>query len=561
MKSSLAIKLNVLIFSILILFSIVLGSVLYKQITDGIKEAAVEKAASDLELGFRYIDKAIPGEWYVEEGVLYKGDTPMNENYDLVDEIGDMTGGTVTLFLHDTRIATNVILDGERAVGTQVSEEVAEAVLSREEIYLGEADVAGYSYQTAYMPITSANGEVVGIWYVGASQEFIDSTVKSAMQGFLIVLTAVMVVAVGAVFVFTKRLTRRLSKLTDGVKAAGEGDFSIQFSDTSKDEFGQLAGSFNTMVKKIHRLLSNVSHLSQQVAASSEQLTASAEETTKATDQISESVQNVAAGTEKQLEKAVVSNEVAETISFEMENISHHIEQANEKANRTSKTAEEGGKVVDQTLMKMKDIQDKSESGVQVIRSLSNKSVKIGDILSVISGISEQTNLLALNAAIEAARAGEQGKGFAVVAEEVRKLAEESGDSAKQISTMIGEIQEGISESVTAMESSRTSVASGIENADKAKETFKDISEAIKDVSDQVMNVTEATQHVTTNIGKMVTSINESKLITENAAGYSQNVAASTEEQTATMEEIASSAFTLAKMAEDLQKAVSAFKL
>lgn len=145
----------------------------YQQVTNittVIEKDALEKARSDLFMGMALMDAMYPGEWRVEEDKLYKGETLINNNHQLVDKIGQLTNGdTVTIFLGNTRVATNVILeDGKRAIGTQVSDEVARKVLDENQIYLGQADVVGNTYQTAYMPIHDSDGEVIGIWYVGA---------------------------------------------------------------------------------------------------------------------------------------------------------------------------------------------------------------------------------------------------------------------------------------------------------------------------------------------------------------------------------------------------------
>ena len=140
-----------------------------KIMTTLIEGEALAKARSDLQTGMEIIDMKYPGAWRAEGDKLYKGEELINNNFEIVDEIGRLTNGnTATIFLHDVRITTNVIADGERALGTEVSSEVAEKVLKQGEIYLGQANVVGHTYQSAYMPIKDARGEIIGIWYVGA---------------------------------------------------------------------------------------------------------------------------------------------------------------------------------------------------------------------------------------------------------------------------------------------------------------------------------------------------------------------------------------------------------
>ncbi|MFS0671723.1 methyl-accepting chemotaxis protein [Ornithinibacillus sp. 179-J 7C1 HS] len=554
-------KLNLLVISILLAFSIILAFVVQGQIRSAIEESARAKALSDLELGYNYLDVQYPGEWKIQGNSLYKGTTEINDNEEIVDSIGEMINGTVTIFMNDTRVTTNVMNEGNRAVGTVASEEVIEKVIHNEDIYTGTATVVGQEYQTAYQPIYNSNNEVIGMWYVGASQAFIDETIASTLQKFFIVLAVVIVLALGTVIWFTNRLKKRLSKVTGALELAGQGDFTSDITDHVEDEIGQLTTSFNHMKENLKGLLHNVADTSNQVAASSEQLTASSEETSKATTQIAESIQEVAAGSEKQVESANDASNLANEISTGIELIRGNIQSVNQSSITTSDKAQQGAEVIDNTVNQMNAIQDKTNSTAVIVKQLGNKSEKIGEIVSLITDVAEQTNLLALNAAIEAARAGEHGKGFAVVADEVRKLAEQSGNSSNQISEMIKNIQTDIMKSVQSMGEGQKVVEVGRDYVLQAGKSFEEIQEAISVVSKQIEEVTFAIQQISESTVSMVTSINGTAQIAQDAAGYTQNVAASAEEQNATMQEISAAANVLSNMAEELLAAVNTFKL
>ncbi len=114
-----ATKINTLVIFILLVFSILLGIVIQILVTAGVKESAIEKAQSDMYLSYQAINHEFPGEWTITGGQLYKGDFLVSDNHEIVDYIADMTGGTVTIFQGDTRVSTNVVVDGDRVVGTQ----------------------------------------------------------------------------------------------------------------------------------------------------------------------------------------------------------------------------------------------------------------------------------------------------------------------------------------------------------------------------------------------------------------------------------------------------------
>lgn len=144
-------------------------------------KSAEEKLKSDLKFGARYLDLNYPGNWHFENHKLYKGPALMEGNYGIVDEIGKLTGDTVTIFKADTRVATNVYKEGKRAIGTQAASQVAEVVLKQGREFIGEADVAGTKNITAYQPIKDSTGKIIGIWYVGVPATPYDDASQSFM--------------------------------------------------------------------------------------------------------------------------------------------------------------------------------------------------------------------------------------------------------------------------------------------------------------------------------------------------------------------------------------------
>lgn len=201
------------------------------------------------------------------------------------------------------------------------------------------------------------------------------------------------------------------------------------------------------------------------------------------------------------------------------------------------------------------------DNSAQVVAELGERSKEIEQIVEAISGIASQTNLLALNAAIEAARAGEQGRGFAVVAEEVRKLAEQSQEAAKQIAKLISDIQGKTGEAVTAMVNGTQEVRRGTEVVDQAGRAFKDINGHVQEVAGIAQGTADGLIRLTAESQQILEGILDVKRTSQEISGQTQTISAASEEQSASVEEIAHSSQHLANLADQLQIIVAKFNL
>ena len=248
-----------------------------------------------------------------------------------------------------------------------------------------------------------------------------------------------------------------------------------------------------------------------------------------------------------------------EQMSANIQQISVNADGVAQSSDKTAKAANEGLRSVNTAVSQMAMIEETVTRSAQVVMQLGERSKEIGQIIDAIAGIAGQTNLLALNAAIEAARAGEQGKGFAVVAEEVRKLAEQSHDSAQQIAAMIKEIQIDTENAVVAMQKGTKEVAIGGQVVNTAGEVFQQIVVLVDQVLEQVSEISRAIQQAASGSQAVVFAVKDINEVSKDAAAQTQTVSAATQEQLASVQQIAASSRELAKMAEALQNAVKKF--
>jgi methyl-accepting chemotaxis protein len=380
---------------------------------------------------------------------------------------------------------------------------------------------------------------------------------------FVLILGIIAVLAGITIALFMGRIiSKPIISLANSAKKIAEGDLSVDVvSVKNKDEIGELVGSFNLMTKNLRMLIEQVSTNSIHVASAAEELTASAEQTTQATDQIALSIQEIASGSDTQVQSANECSTAMKEMTIGIQQVAETSSSVSESAIETNKEANLGNESLQKVIHQMNTINTSVEDSASVIRRLGNLSNEIGNIIGVITGIADQTNLLALNAAIEAARAGEHGKGFAVVADEVRKLAEQSKESADQIAELINKIQVDTNQAVNVMEVGTQEVATGMQIVKETGEGFEKILRSIEQVTAQIQEVSAISEEMSASAEEVNASLEEMAHIAQHSSSNTQNVASASEEQLASMEEITSSASSLSNMAEDLQALVSKFKI
>jgi len=378
----------------------------------------------------------------------------------------------------------------------------------------------------------------------------------------LIVLASALIIGTIIIMWFSGKISNPIVLITKQVEKLAKGDLKTDpVLIKTNDEVGELSKYFNEMSGNLKEMIFSVSEASHQVAGTSEQLSASSEETAKLVQHVAESIQEVAHGAEDQVNRSNEANEAAKKISLHIKDIVTYVEDVNLSSQQTADGAENGNMIVTNTVDQMRTVQKHTSNLSGLVNGLGSKSKEIGKIVSMITSVADQTNLLALNASIEAARAGEQGKGFAVVANEVRKLAEQSGDAAHQISQLIADIQVDIDQSVLAMSEGQSSVDDGLRLVDEAGNAFQDIVQAVRHVSNQIGEVSNAVHEMSAETNEMAEMIVDTAETANEAAGYTQQIAAAAEEQSASVEEITTVSNMLAQMAEQLQSSISDFKL
>jgi methyl-accepting chemotaxis protein len=415
----------------------------------------------------------------------------------------------------------------------------------------GQRSLAGYTF----VPSTDW-GVVVQL---PEAEALADIRMQLMISMGMVVATLLLLIV--AAFAISRSIAKPLARMVIGARAVAAGDLTQSLLVDSRDEIGQLSEAFNSMVVQLKDLIRQISANAEQLTASCQEITAGADQSAQAANQIAGSITDVAKGAAEQLAVVNDTSSVVEQMSASIQQVSANADEVAGQTAQAALKAQAGDKSVVKAIEQMKHIEKTVITSSEVVAKLGERSKEIGQIVDTIAGIAGQTNLLALNAAIEAARAGEQGRGFAVVAEEVRKLAEQSHQAAKQIAILISETRDDTDKAVEAMSNGTREVKLGAEVVNATGQAFREIVALVAQVSGQTEEISTAMQQMATGSQLIVDSVRKIDGLSRQATGEAETVSAATEEQSASMAEMASSCQAMAKLAADLQTAVNKFRI
>jgi methyl-accepting chemotaxis protein len=555
-----------------LLSALVVGGITYKNISDYELTKVKEKLKMIAELGARNVDAEIHSE-------LQQGDEENKDYNSLLAKLRSFkkTSGLTYLYTFSpvNKDTVKFVLDTDDSdqqakIGDQYPEDGEKLDLEIKQALKGKITVTQIprtdqwgTFLSGFAPIKNSKGDVVAI--VGADIDVKDLT---AMKHKLLLLFGIGIVlsvllSIGAALLFSRLISRPISLMVDGLEdvVRNSGDLTQEIKIKTGDEIEQLAGKTNELLANIRSIIKMIRETTLQVNRNSKEITESIKNTSEVTENVNQAMQEIARGAGEQSQ---VVNESTEKI----EELSDSINVLSDNSNEISKSVDDAIGYTNEGTLAMIELQQKFKVSEEIVgtvsettKKLESKSEEIVKIIEVITNISEQTNLLALNAAIEAARAGEQGRGFAVVADEIRKLAENTKVSAKEISNHINEVRDQSVETADAMNKIVETISSQSTSIDNTSSVLIGITDTVNKISGNILNIDIAIKNVYTEKEYVLKLIHHIQQTSEQMVAGTEEVNGASEEQHIVVENIAESVHQLRNMTSDLENAVKKFKV
>lgn len=400
-------------------------------------------------------------------------------------------------------------------------------------------------------------------WYVVGTipYSYLNSGSKVLRNNTIIISLVSFIISMLVALAISMSISNPLKKLVLIMNEAKDGNFTLNITDNSSDEIGEVITAFNNMVSKINTLISNVKNLSENVLNNSEIIKKTSQYSKKHSEKITDAMIEITQGTANQVCSLNEGINCMNHLSYEIDDINKQTENVSLVIEETKKIKEESTESVEILKNKAHETRVVSEKIICNINSLNLDIKDIRGIVEIISEIAEQTNVLSLNASIEAARAGESGKGFSVVAEEIRNLANRTKKSSIKINRIITDIQKKSKMTVQEADKSKIIIEDQMLAVSKVDCSFIDIFKSMIQIATRLEGIVQSINKIVESKNITETSIESSSFILDETDTMTKKVVLETKSQIQEIQNIFKFTKELNLSAEALNSAINEFKV
>jgi methyl-accepting chemotaxis protein len=519
-------------------FTFIVAVLSVKNVCGNVIETMVKHELSAAQYSFEVaVDNMAVGTFMYTNEKFYKGKKKITDNTQFFDDFSENVDLQVTIFYGDTRVGTSLMdEDGNRMIGTKAADEIyQEVVVNGNHYYSDNVEIGGKKYYAMYAPLYQVNSdEIIGMTFVGLDTSEIMSIYHTNLAGSIAILCVILVAGFILTLISLRIVVVAISKVVNDLNMVSQGKLHIRANEKLSgraDEVGDIANSINKLAAHLSDIVVNIKGASDDLGDISNVFSDSFGSMSGSIENVDRAVEEIAKSTTSQAEDTAKVGYEVQNMGDAIETTANNIDSLVENARKMRDYNESVGITLDE-LMRISSEAQKAFDIVYEQTNMTNKSAQdIQAAADVITDIADQTSLLSLNASIEAARAGENGKGFAVVADEIKKLAEQSAESASQITGIIEKLITNSTTTVDTMKNVTEVMGRQGDEINKTKTVFNSLNGEIGEVGSAVDNIRGEVEKLNDLKETVLSSV-------QNLAAIAEENAASTEETSASMQEL-----------------------